>query len=139
VECKKAKSPANFGVVSRCRSKASRDPMIPDSARLFQFAQCYTAWCSQDPASVAACYSMDGSLCVNGGVPAVGRSDESGWDSNPHRDASYIGRPLSLYGIRTTCVVLFPQHRTLALFTFPGQQPHGHSLPPSCNVFDLPV
>src|SRR5437899_4627782 len=42
--------------------------------RLLDFAQRYTAaWCSQDPASVAAFYSADGALSVNDGHPAVGR------------------------------------------------------------------
>jgi predicted ester cyclase len=45
------------------------------SHRLLEFAQRYTAaWCSQDAASVAAFYSADGSLSVNDGPPAVGRS-----------------------------------------------------------------
>jgi steroid delta-isomerase-like uncharacterized protein len=39
-----------------------------------QLAQRYTAaWCSQNAASVAACYSADGVLGINGGIPAVGR------------------------------------------------------------------
>jgi predicted ester cyclase len=39
------------------------------------FARRYTAaWCSQDPASVAAFFSPNGSLRVNDGDPAVGRS-----------------------------------------------------------------
>ena len=43
-------------------------------ANLHDFASRYTAaWCSQDPGSVAACYSLNGSLTVNGGPPAVGR------------------------------------------------------------------
>ena len=34
----------------------------------------YTAaWNSQDPAQVAACYSPDGSLTVNAGIPSAGR------------------------------------------------------------------
>ena len=38
-------------------------------------ATSYTAaWCSQDPASVAAHYAEDGSLTINDGTPAVGRS-----------------------------------------------------------------
>ncbi len=42
---------------------------------LVDFAKRYTsAWCSQDPASVASFYSPDGSLCINAGIPAVGRS-----------------------------------------------------------------
>jgi nuclear transport factor 2 (NTF2) superfamily protein len=48
--------------------------MIPDPATLRDFATRYTAaWCSQKPSSVAAFYSPDGSLTVNGGTPAVGR------------------------------------------------------------------
>jgi uncharacterized protein (TIGR02246 family) len=39
------------------------------------FARQYTAaWCSGDPASVAGCYSPDGSLTINGGTPSVGRA-----------------------------------------------------------------
>jgi nuclear transport factor 2 (NTF2) superfamily protein len=42
---------------------------------LADFAERYTAaWCSQNAASVAAFYSIDGSLSVNGGVPALGRN-----------------------------------------------------------------
>jgi nuclear transport factor 2 (NTF2) superfamily protein len=38
------------------------------------FATRYTeAWCSGDPARVAAHYAPDGSLAINGGEPAVGR------------------------------------------------------------------
>ena len=38
------------------------------------FAERYTAaWCSQDPAAVAAFFSEDGSLTVNSGEPATGR------------------------------------------------------------------
>lgn len=37
-------------------------------------ATAYTAaWCSQDPATVAAHYAEDGSLTINDGAPAVGR------------------------------------------------------------------
>jgi predicted ester cyclase len=47
--------------------------MTLDPARLRDFALRYTAaWCSQDPASVAAFVSPNGTLNVNG-VPAVGR------------------------------------------------------------------
>lgn len=39
------------------------------------FARRYTAaWCSGDPASVAAFYASDGSLTINGGTPSVGRA-----------------------------------------------------------------
>ena len=48
--------------------------MLPDPAKLREFAVRYTAaWCSQDAASVAAFYSADGSLSVNDNAPAVGR------------------------------------------------------------------
>lgn len=48
--------------------------MIPDSARLRDFAERYTAaWCSQSAAAVASFYSPEGSLTVNDGPPAVGR------------------------------------------------------------------
>ncbi len=47
-------------------------PMNSDDLR--DFATRYTeAWCSQDPARVAAFFSEDGSLKVNDGEPAVGR------------------------------------------------------------------
>ncbi len=49
--------------------------MMPESAKLREFAQRYTAaWCSQDSATVAAHYSPDGSLSINDGAPATGRS-----------------------------------------------------------------
>jgi len=39
-----------------------------------EFARRYTAaWCSGDPASVAAHYAPDGSLTINDGEPSVGR------------------------------------------------------------------
>jgi predicted ester cyclase len=48
--------------------------MTIELAQLRDFAKSYTAaWCSKDPASVAAFYSPNGSLNVNGGPPAVGR------------------------------------------------------------------
>jgi uncharacterized protein (TIGR02246 family) len=44
-------------------------------AQLRDLATRYTAaWCRKDPASMAAFYSPDGSLSVNGGTAAVGRS-----------------------------------------------------------------
>jgi uncharacterized protein (TIGR02246 family) len=43
--------------------------------RLRDLATRYTAaWCSQDAARVAAFFATDGSLTINDGVPAVGRS-----------------------------------------------------------------
>ncbi|HET7841509.1 MAG TPA: nuclear transport factor 2 family protein [Terriglobia bacterium] len=48
--------------------------MSAESGRL-DFARRYTAaWCSHDPAQVAAFFSPQGSLTVNGGAPAAGRA-----------------------------------------------------------------
>jgi hypothetical protein len=48
--------------------------MAFDPAGLRDFATRYTAaWCSQNASSVAAFYSPQGSLGVNGGTPALGR------------------------------------------------------------------
>jgi len=44
-----------------------------DSDKLRELATRYTAWCSQDAASVASFYSERGSLKVNDGDAAVGR------------------------------------------------------------------
>jgi uncharacterized protein (TIGR02246 family) len=42
---------------------------------LTRFAQRYAkAWCSQNPESVAAFFAENGSLKVNDGAPAVGRT-----------------------------------------------------------------
>lgn len=49
--------------------------MTMDSDRLQDFAARYTeAWCSQDPARVAAHYAPEGSLTINDGMPSVGRA-----------------------------------------------------------------
>lgn len=49
--------------------------MNVEPARLREFAKRYTvAWCSKDPARVAAFFSPQGSLSVNGAEPAVGRT-----------------------------------------------------------------
>jgi len=49
--------------------------MTLDQDQLRDFARRYTeAWCSQDPASVAEHYAPEGSLTINGGQPAEGRS-----------------------------------------------------------------
>jgi len=46
-----------------------------DAAYWREFTTRYTAaWCSNDPAKVAACYSPNGSLRVNDAAPAMGRS-----------------------------------------------------------------
>jgi uncharacterized protein (TIGR02246 family) len=48
--------------------------MKMDPAQLRDLAKRYTAaWCSRDPASVAAFYSPQGSLRINDAAPAVGR------------------------------------------------------------------
>jgi len=49
--------------------------MMPDPQERPTFAQSYAAaWCSHDPASVAAHYAPKGSLTINSGTPAVGRA-----------------------------------------------------------------
>lgn len=49
--------------------------MTIEPAYLRDFARRYTAaWCSHDAASVASFYSPNGSLTINGGTPAAGRS-----------------------------------------------------------------
>ena len=46
----------------------------PDKKSIRRLAEAYTAaWCSQDPASLAALYDETGSLSVNEDPPAVGR------------------------------------------------------------------
>jgi SnoaL-like polyketide cyclase len=48
--------------------------MNPELAKLRDFATSYTAaWCGQNALSVAAHYSPEGGLSVNGSSPAVGR------------------------------------------------------------------
>jgi chloramphenicol 3-O-phosphotransferase len=49
--------------------------MTAPTAELQDFAARYTAaWCSHNAASVGEFYAPGGSLCINKGVPAVGRS-----------------------------------------------------------------
>ncbi len=51
-----------------------KEEFVMDGDTLKDFAVGYTAaWCSQDPARVAAFFAEDGSLKVNAGAPAVGR------------------------------------------------------------------
>src|SRR5438874_7980154 len=46
-----------------------------DRGQLDKFAQRYAkAWCSQNPASVAAFFAERGSISINNGPPAVGRA-----------------------------------------------------------------
>jgi uncharacterized protein (TIGR02246 family) len=48
--------------------------VVPDADRLRAFAESYTeAWCSSDPARVAAHYAPAGSLTINDGESSVGR------------------------------------------------------------------
>lgn len=52
----------------------TKEMTLEDAAKLRTFASDYaTAWGSQDPARVAACFAPTGSLTINGGAPAVGR------------------------------------------------------------------
>ena len=53
--------------------------MLRQLPELRDFAMRYTAaWCSGNPASVAAFFSEDGSLVVNADAPAVGRGAITG-------------------------------------------------------------
>jgi uncharacterized protein (TIGR02246 family) len=48
---------------------------MPERDHVAAMATSYTAaWCSQDPTSVAAHFSEEGSLTINDGTPAVGRA-----------------------------------------------------------------
>jgi uncharacterized protein (TIGR02246 family) len=48
--------------------------VAPEREALGEFARRYTnAWCSGDPARVAAHYEPEGSLTINGGAPSIGR------------------------------------------------------------------
>lgn len=50
------------------------EEMPMNASRLREFATSYTAaWCSQDPASVAAHFAENGTLTINDGAPSVGR------------------------------------------------------------------
>lgn len=50
--------------------------MPPDSTTLQDLAARYTAaWCSRNPARVAEFYAPNGSLIINSGVPAMGRTE----------------------------------------------------------------
>jgi predicted ester cyclase len=53
--------------------------MTLERADLHDFARRYTAaWCSHSAGSVAAFYSPNGSISINGGAPAVGRGAITG-------------------------------------------------------------
>ncbi len=58
------------GVLTGCQPQEK----TTDAAWLEDFATRYAAaWCSQDPAAVAAFFAEDGSLTINDGEPSVGR------------------------------------------------------------------
>jgi uncharacterized protein (TIGR02246 family) len=64
------------GRVGGCRPQidALNKNAMSDRAELDKFANRYAkAWCSGDPAKVAAFFAENGSLTVNDGLPAVGR------------------------------------------------------------------
>jgi len=45
-----------------------------ENDKLINFGKKYgTEWCSQNPDSIAACFSLSGSLSVNANAPAIGR------------------------------------------------------------------
>jgi uncharacterized protein (TIGR02246 family) len=49
--------------------------MMLELKALRDFAKRYTAaWCSQNPAAVAAHFASQGSLTINNGVPSIGRA-----------------------------------------------------------------
>ena len=53
--------------------------MLDKEKLIRSLAEAYTAaWCSQNAASVAACYEENGSLSVNEDAPAVGRKAIAG-------------------------------------------------------------
>jgi hypothetical protein len=63
-----------FMVLAGIHTLRSKPASAPREKSLHDFARRYTAaWCSQDAASVAACFARHGSLTINGGKPAVGR------------------------------------------------------------------
>jgi len=63
-----------IGIQAHFNNLVDSTPVLPDSTDLRILAERYTAaWCSQNPESVAAFYSDQGSLRVNDGAPAVGR------------------------------------------------------------------
>ncbi len=53
---------------------ADREIAAQQGARIRKFAERYTkAWCSRDPAAVAAFFAPNGSLTINDAEPAIGR------------------------------------------------------------------
>jgi nuclear transport factor 2 (NTF2) superfamily protein len=65
-------TPVTYPAGCNCIAKGAKQKMNdPDTSEAF--AKRYTAaWCSKDPANVAAFFAAEGSLKVNDGEPAVG-------------------------------------------------------------------
>jgi uncharacterized protein (TIGR02246 family) len=58
-------------IIGGCQSEET----LPDTEQVKELATRYTAaWCSLDPARVAALYAEEGSLTINAGAPSVGRA-----------------------------------------------------------------
>jgi uncharacterized protein (TIGR02246 family) len=67
--------PIRIAHYALCSQVDCAGPMPINAAHLRDFAARYAAaWCSHDPARVAEFFSLNGSLTVNDGVPAAGRS-----------------------------------------------------------------
>jgi uncharacterized protein (TIGR02246 family) len=64
----------DIAVVDRLKRDSARETRPMTAAELTDFATRYAAaWSSQNPASLAAFYTEDGTLTVNAGAPSVGR------------------------------------------------------------------
>ena len=74
VACSSEQEPSQEGTEMVKPAYQAEDGSDLATDQLREFAERYTAaWCSQEPASVAAFFSPTGSLTVNDGAPAVGR------------------------------------------------------------------
>lgn len=66
---------AAFLAVLSCLGTGIAEDIPAGVTDMKEFALRYAeAWCSQDPARVAAFFAEDGSLTINGGTPSVGRA-----------------------------------------------------------------
>jgi len=75
VACSSDQEPSQEGTEMVKPANQAEDVSDLSADQLREFAERYTAaWCSQEPASVAAFFSPTGSLSVNNGAPAVGRA-----------------------------------------------------------------
>jgi len=64
-----------FMLLAGIHTLRSKTESVSKAATLHDFATRYTAaWCSRNPASVAAFFARHGSLTINSGTPAVGRA-----------------------------------------------------------------